>query len=182
MPKYVLTKKEFDTLFNVQYTKLCAFAYGYLDDKDATEEVVQEVFVNFWMQRKKIKHCQALSAYLYKMVRNECLNFLKHKKTEYKYKTENQYLRQNEELNEHNSEYKNKLSEQVKNIVNKLPEARREVFILSKYHGLKYKEIADELGIAVKTVENQMSSAMQFIKQELKLLAVLIIISATFFL
>jgi RNA polymerase sigma-70 factor (ECF subfamily) len=182
MPKYILTKQEFDTLFKAQYTKLCTFAYGYLDDKDATEEVVQEVFVNFWMQRKKIKHRQALSAYLYKMVKNDCLNFLKHKKTEYKYKTENQYIRQNEELSEHNNEYQNQLSEQVKTIVNKLPEGRREIFILSKYHGLKYKEIAEELGIAVKTVENQMSSAMQFIKEELKLLVVLLILSATFFL
>jgi RNA polymerase sigma-70 factor, ECF subfamily len=182
MLKNVLTKKELDTLFNRHYTKLCAFAYGYLEDKDNTEEIVQEVFVNFWMQRKKIKHRQSLSAYLYKMVRNECLNFLKHKKTEHKYKTENQYLRQKEELNEQNEDYREKLSEQVKQIVNKLPEGRREIFILSKYHGLKYKEIAKELDIAVKTVENQMSSAMQFIKEELKLLAVLIILSATFFL
>lgn len=178
----MIKKPEFDRIFKENYPRLCTFALAYTDDPDTAEEIVQQVFVNFWMRRNKLKITEALTGYLFTMVKNESLNFIRKKKTELKYRAENEYMRNTDNFDSESEDYRDEMSMRLKEAVNRLPDGRRKVFILSRYHGLKYKEIAEDLGISVKTVENQMSSAMQFIRNELKdILVSTIFIASTFF-
>ena len=157
---------EFEKLFKEQYEKLCAIANQYLKDIEAAEEVVQSTFVRLWESREKLNIEKSHAAYLNTAVRNGCLNQLKHLKIKEAYKEDNKREMEYEELRVDDSDG-NELADKIKSTIEKLPEGRRKIFILSRYEGLKYKEIAERLNISVKTVENQMGSALKFLKSHL---------------
>lgn len=155
----------FEALFRVHYRPLCAFAMGYLKDMDKAEDLVQDLFFRFWLDRAKVNVTTSVKAYLYTSVRNRCLNAL----------TAGAKVRAlNEEVDDRLDEEERSEDEHAERIarvqaaIEALPEERRKVFKLSRYEGLKYHEIAARLGISVKTVENQMGSALKFLRQELK--------------
>ena len=159
--------KEFEALFKGHYAELCVFANKFLDDLDAAEETVQSVFVKIWEGKNTLSIQSSIKSYLYSAVRNGCMNQIKHIKIRDTYKTYNQrtidegnHLESNEvEV----SELESKIQESIKN----LPKSRRQIFILSRYEGLKYKEIAEQLNISIKTVENQMGSALKQLREDL---------------
>jgi RNA polymerase sigma-70 factor (family 1) len=147
---------------------LCAYANSFISDLDAAEEIVQELFVRFWEQRETKEITTSIRAYFYASVRNACLNELKHLKIKEKYKQEQEReLTFNVNQDQHNLEL-NELDEKIHTAINKLPEGRRKIFILSRFDGLKYQEIADKLNISIKTVENQMGEALKFLRVQLK--------------
>ena len=158
--------QEFELLFKEQYEKLCAIANQYLKDLEAAEEVVQSTFVRFWETREKLNIEKSHTAYLSTAVRNGCLNQLKHLKIKEAYKEDNKREMEYEELRTEESNG-DELVDKIKSAIEKLPEGRRKIFVLSRYEGLKYKEIAERLNISVKTVENQMGSALKFLKSHL---------------
>ena len=162
-----ITLSQFEDLFKSQYEKLCAVANQYLKDLEAAEETVQAIFVKFWENRELIIVSQSHNSYLHTSVKNSCLNQLKHLKIKEAYKEHNQREIEYEEnqIEDHTSE--NELAAKIKTAIDDLPEGRRNIFILSRYEGLKYKEIAERLNISVKTVENQMGSALKFLKTQL---------------
>ncbi len=158
---------QFEELFKSEYEKLCAVANQYLADLDAAEETVQAVFVKFWEGRMAIEVKQSFAAYLYTSVRNNCLNQLKHLKIKEAYKEHNKREMEYEESRNEVDSSADELTEKIKSAIDKLPEGRKRIFILSRYEGLKYKEIAEKLNLSIKTVENQMGSALKFLKSEL---------------
>lgn len=159
---------DFESLFKSHYGELCAFANKYLEDLEASEEVVQDLFVKFWENREKNEVPNSLRSYFFTAVKNACLNQLKHLKIKEQYKQHNE-----RELNAANvsadEEFEaSELDHKIKSAIEALPEGRRKIFILSRYEGLKYQEIADQLKISVKTVENQMGEALKFLRHQLK--------------
>ena len=159
---------DFEGLFKSHYSELCAFANKYLEDLEAAEEVVQDLFVKFWENREKNEVPASLRSYLFTSVKNACLNQLKHLKIKEQYKAHNE-----RELNASNTSADeafeaSELDQKIKKAIEALPEGRRKIFILSRYEGLKYQEIADQLKISVKTVENQMGEALKFLRLQLK--------------
>ncbi len=154
----------FEQLFRAHYRPLCAFALQYVKDADRAEDVVQELFFRLWQDRERTTVTISLKAYLFAAVRNRCLNALK---------TQGRVRSLNEEVDDRGEdavrgeeEHTDRIA-RVQAAIAALPEERRKVFRLSRYEGLKYHEIADRLGISVKTVENQMGKALKTLREDL---------------
>lgn len=162
-----INRTDFEALFNVHYSRLCAYAYNFLKEQEGSEEVTQEVFFKLWINRHNIRIESSMESYLYRAVRNASLNLIKHISIREKYKEYNQQEIEYSEHLESDPVNASELELKIRNSIDRLPEQRRKIFILSRYEQLKYKEIAAKLGISVKTVENQMGKALQFLRKEL---------------
>lgn len=160
-------KKSFETLFKTYYAALVHFAKSYLSDQDECEEIVQAFFLKLWEDRKKINITISVKSYLFSSIRNRCLNHLKHEKIKQAYESHAIQTHQNE-INVSDHFIEPDLMEKINRFINELPPRRKQIFILSREHGLKYREIADELGISIKTVETQMGHALQELRDKLK--------------
>lgn len=162
-----ISREDFESLFNDHYSRLCAYAYNFLKEQDASEEIVQEVFFKLWIKRKDIVIESSMESYLYRAVRNASLNLIKHINIREKYKEYNQEEIEYDEQIDRDPLNASELELKIRASIDLLPEQRKKIFILSRYEQLKYREIAEHLGISVKTVENQMGKALKFLREEL---------------
>ncbi|WP_183562053.1 RNA polymerase sigma-70 factor [Mucilaginibacter sp. SP1R1] len=162
--------KAFEVLFKLYYTKLTLFSNRFVNDLSIAEEIVADVFALLWEKGHEVAFSTSVSSYLFKMVQNRSLNYLKHQKIENLYVA---YLERNNLFDEVRSAvesgYEEKeLALQIKAAINTLPEKCREIFVLSRFSDMKYKEIASKLNISPKTVERQVSIALEKLRQTLK--------------
>jgi RNA polymerase sigma-70 factor (ECF subfamily) len=158
-------KTAFEQIFRFYYQDLCRFAMFLSLSPEDAEEIVQEMFFKLWQNHTSLTVPVAVKSYLYASVKNAVLNKHKHEKVKSAFIESNSSLEfdlDSSEIMENAESLKN-----IENAINQLPEKRREVFIKCKIDGLKYKDIADELGISIKTVENQMGEALKFLRQKL---------------
>ena len=138
---------DFSELYLTYYSKLVRFAKEFVILEEDAENIVQDTFLYLWEHLELLEDIDHLDAFLFTLIKNRCLNFLKHQS----------YIQAI-------SEVENLLSQTMQ----KLPERCREIFLLSRIEGLKYKEIAERLDISVNTVENQISIALRKLRSELK--------------
>jgi RNA polymerase sigma-70 factor, ECF subfamily len=161
--------KEFEKLFRSLYTPLCNFAFSFLRDMDAAEEIVQELFYNYWKNRQSINIKSSIKSYLYQATRNSCIKSIDHKKVKEKYASN---YKNTFDITEKSPQQEMEAME-VDNIIEsslkQLPEKCREIFMLNRFDGLKYKEIADKLSISIKTVEANMGKALKILRENLAL-------------
>jgi RNA polymerase sigma-70 factor (ECF subfamily) len=158
----------FDTLFRAYYASLCRYASGVLDGSlDDAEDVVQQVFIKIWEQRQGLEIQWSLKAYLYKMTHNRCLNRLRDARTREKHHQENAIPMEQQQYDPNVSDSEQELSARVQKALRALPTECRRIFELSRFEALKYREIADQLGISIKTVETQMGKALRILRVEL---------------
>ena len=158
----------FELLFDQYSHKLFYFVNKYLDNKEESEEIVQDVFLNLWRHKKEIRSIEAFKSYLYKIALNNIRNFFtkKHVREKHKQLIAQEYLFANEsEPEELNYE---KVIKKVNELIEQLPKKRREIFLLSRKEGLDISEISKYLGISESTVKNQITSAVSFLKGEVK--------------
>ena len=161
------TEAGFEHLFKAHYSALCSYANMFLNDLDAAEDVVQEVFFKFWQNYSETEIRTSVKSYLFRAVRNACLNLIDHLKVREEY---GRYLKTDMPggpVSHDDEAVVSELEERIRAAIDALPPERRKIFILSRYEGLKYQEIAERHGISVKTVENQMGKALAFLRQEL---------------
>lgn len=165
-------KEDFEKLYKLYYPKMFAFAKNYVPANEDAENIVQDVFLILWERKEEIEISFTLTTYLFTLVKNRCLNFLRHKLIEEEYNSQ-----MKEELGfklyaletfNYSYQSEEELQEVIQRALDTLPERCREVFIKSRIEGLKYKEISDELGISVNTVENQMVTALKKLRVALK--------------
>lgn len=160
-------EKAFESLFHKYYGLLCAYGATILGDRDAAEELVQDFFVKLWEKRESISVESSVNNYLYRSVRNLCINYINHNKIKQNYArqmSENSEIQIDEDIVFPEPDIFDKIEEGI----NALPEKRREIFRLSRRDGLKYHQIAEKLQISVKTVETQMSLAFKSLREQLK--------------
>ena len=155
-------KRDIDEAFRCYYKPLCLYAMHYLHDMYLVEDVVQDCFVELWERMNDEKTVSSVKAYLYMMVRNRCLDTLK----------KGNRIDCNVSLSDlagviqdEEAEERSLIEARLWTAIDSLPEKCREVFLLSKRDGLKYKEIADKLNISTKTAENQVAKAMKVLKE-----------------
>jgi RNA polymerase sigma-70 factor (ECF subfamily) len=160
--------KAFEYVFRLYYQSLCGYATKFLGDTDEAEEITQEIFTTLWTRRETIEIKLSLKSYLYRSVRNACLNYLKHQKVKNVYFAANEAFQKEEELRFSGFGDTSHLSEQIDAAIENLPEERKKIFLMSRHQELKYKEIADQLGISIKTVETQMSKALKSLRVALQ--------------
>lgn len=161
------TREEFEKLFRSYYSSLCAFAFRFLQEKDAAEEVVQEVFVRLWSKKEELEINSSVKSYLYRSVRNSSLNLIKHIEIREEYKKHNQLAIEHNERILQDAIIAGELEDKIHQAINELPTERKKIFMMSRYDGLKYREIAEKLNISAKTVENQMGKAMKTLREHL---------------
>ncbi|MCH4183020.1 MAG: RNA polymerase sigma-70 factor [Prevotella sp.] len=161
------TKEGFEILFKKHYEPLCNFVFGMVKDYDASEDIIQDLFVKFWKKRNDLPDDIPIKAYLYRAARNMALNQIKHSSIKKDFNLFNRVKISDAEQNIGNPAEASELQKMIAQAVNELPAERKKIFLMSREDGLKYKEIAQELNISVKTVENQMGKALSTLRTEL---------------
>lgn len=157
----------FESIFRSYYVRLCNYAYSLLEDKDESEEVVQNTFLSVWEKHDSIDISVSLKSYLYRAVHNSCLNRIKHVKVKSAHR---ESVSKEQNYNDDASEnlISKELEHQIEIAINSLPPKCAMVFRLSRFENLTYPEIAEQMDISVKTVENQMIKALKLMREELK--------------
>lgn len=157
----------FEMIFRSHYQPLCRYAYTFLRDKEEAEEVVQSAFITMWDKREELQIQTSLKSYLFRMVRNACLNVIKHEKIKQQHVAHAMAVMDVSHESVTETVAAAELELRIAAALKALPEQCRLVFQLSRFEELKYQEIADQLGISVKTVENQMGKALKIMREQL---------------
>ncbi|MCW0483881.1 RNA polymerase sigma factor [Gaoshiqia sediminis] len=161
-------KHAINELYQLYSSRLYRFAFGYLKSEADTLDIIQEVFIRLWNSRHQLKDDTNLEAFLFAVAKNTIISIFRKKITEIAYLEDLKLLvTQNSSDTESQVEY-NLLSEKITQLVSQLPEQRRRIFILSKDKGYTNQAIANELHISIKTVEDHMTKARKFLKENLK--------------
>ena len=158
-----LEGRNFERLFKDFFPPLMAFARKILGDEDDARDVVHQVFINLWEKRKELDLSTSLKSYLFTSVHNRSLNVIR-----------DRLKFSSAEVPEVAGEWdvsaqleSMELEEKIREAIDSLPEKCREIFELSRFEGLKYGEIATQLNISIKTVENQISKALKILREQL---------------
>ena len=170
-----LDKPLFEQLFKTHFVHLCNFGYQFVKDTDTAKDITQKVFINLWESREKIDIQKSIQSYLFTSVRNRCLNHIRDQK---KYRSEVLDLETHDfEIPfEEDTFAMSELKDKVAAALDELPEKCRLVFEMSRYQNMKYKDIAEELDISVKTVEAHMSKALKSLRANLEDYALILLI------
>ncbi|HEX6848714.1 MAG TPA: RNA polymerase sigma-70 factor [Chitinophagaceae bacterium] len=157
----------FEQVFKSHFKRLHAYAFTILRDEAEAEEMVQQVFFKLWERNENLTLTGSVTAYLYRAVHNESLNYIKHQKVRSDHKLHIAYSMKNEVEHPAKKVLAGEMEKKIHEALNELPEQCRTIFQMSRFDELKYREIADKLGISVKTVENQMGKALKLLRAKL---------------
>lgn len=156
----------FEAIFKNYYEDLCRYANKIIQDLESSEEIVQDLFCTLWDKKNHILLSTSLKSYLFRAVFNSCMKHIRHLKVRQVHQKE--VLHTTNEGQEDGKFEEFELELKIEKIIEQLPEQCRKIFKLSRFENKKYQEIADELGISVKTVEAQVSKALKILREELK--------------
>ncbi len=155
-----------EVLFKNYYSYICSVVYKILPDANLVEDLTQEVFYELWRKREVIHISTSLGAYLRRSAVNRTLNYIRDQKIKFDEEEKIDLGHSTPAKGQTNVEAE-ELQALINEAVDSLPERCRIVFALSRYEEMTYKEIAAELDISVKTVENQISKALRILRQKL---------------
>lgn len=159
-------EEAFSLLFKSWYTDLVLYAGTFLPEKSKCEDIVQNLFMKIWEERKTLSIESSLKAYLIRAVRNSCLDEIKHGKVVRNYENNYKLLYDNLEDTEDYILYSD-LVGHLQAALRKLPPPLKEAFELSRFEGLKYKEIAEKQNVSERSIEVRISKALQFLREQL---------------
>jgi RNA polymerase sigma-70 factor, ECF subfamily len=154
--------KAFEALFHHFYANLCKYGYRLVNSEVKAEELVSDVFLKIWTNRQSINIQASIQSYLFRAVHNQALDYLR-----------SQYARQSskfEEISYHHIEHGEnpeqamifeETSQKIEAAINKLAPQAGLIFRMSREEGLKYREIAENLNLSIKTIETQMGRALK---------------------
>jgi RNA polymerase sigma-70 factor, ECF subfamily len=167
-------EQAFELIFQNYYERVVGFCLQFIPDSDESKNIAQQAFIKLWLNRSDVQTVNGIRAFLYTAAKTECLNFMRHKKYiigHQKNVLQEKEKRMNQEILESfqfdRLEYM-ELEEMIQTAIEKLPEKCRQVFEKSRFENKKNQEIADELGIAVKSVEGNITRALKFLRKELQ--------------
>jgi len=161
-------KVVFDFVFHYYYSGLCAFAEKIVGDEKVAEDIVQDLFVMFWIKGDSLNISVSLRNYLFTSVKNRVLDYMKKENRKNKKKD---IIFLESEPSENLSLLwfaESELQSIVEESISKLPPRCREIFELSRFEGLKNHEIADKLKLSKRTIELQVSNALKQLRTDLK--------------
>lgn len=157
----------FRKIYDSYSQALFRFANSYLKDSFGAEEIVQDVFLKVWEKREDVDVQKSLKSYLYRITVNKVFNELKHRVVKQKYEKHALNLDQVTGETPESSIQFQELNKKLDILLTKLPEQQRTIFIMSRWKGLTNAEIAEQLNLSIRTVENQIYRAAKFIKLHL---------------
>ncbi len=164
-------EEAFAYVFRMYYGPLLNYAGRILKDTELANDIVQECFCKLYERRKELREKTLVRPYLYKAVYNSCMDTIKHQKIRDNYMNQEllgfYFTKVIETPEAEQALLDEDLKESIQNAIDRLPGRCREIFILSKVEGLSNKQIAEQLNISIKTVENQMTTAFLRLRKEL---------------
>ncbi len=158
--------KAFESLFYKYYTPLCKYVTLIIGSYDEAEEIVQELFYKLWRDREMISITYSIKSYLYRSAHNMALGYCEH--DEVKQRFYQNYTNNNVDYSfSVDSEIEcSELKKILDNVLKKLPDRCKTIFMMNRFQGKKYKDIAVELSLSIKTVEADISKALKILKEE----------------
>lgn len=164
----------FEKVFHGYFERICCFARDYVSDREVAREIAQEAFIKLWEIRATLEDGSDIPALLFTITRNYALNHLKHLTIREKYRNyrERSYIEaqlnlialsdmQVEEI------FGNEMQLLINEAIDHLPEKCKEVFMMSRNFEMSYKEIAEQLNISVRTVENHIAEALKRLRAKI---------------
>jgi RNA polymerase sigma-70 factor (ECF subfamily) len=168
-------------LFKSHFAGMCFFAQKYVKDFETAREIAQAAFISLWEKRETIDMNRPVKSYLAMVIHNKCTNYLRDNRKFDQYILDLENLLEVPEYDGADNMVEAELKLKIDLSIAELPEKCREIFILNRYENLKYQEIADKLEISVKTVETQMSKALQHMRIRLaEFITVFLILVSSF--
>ena len=170
-------KNVFEYIFKLYYEDISKYVFvRFIHDKEDTEDIVQNLFLKLWEKRDSLQNVNSIKSYLYKSAHNACINYFEHQAVKQKYKSDIEYRLKMMGFSDYESEdYDEKLSN-VSKAIEELPEQTKKIFNLKYIEGLKYKEIAERLGISDKTVQTLIYRGLKHLRNKLIIILTFIIL------
>lgn len=156
-----------EALFRSLYGTLCRFAHQRISSRQDVEDIVENAFEQLWSSRRNLDPSRSVRSYLFKIVQNKCIDYLRQNGKEFiTFEEERAHAVSN--ANPIHDTVHSELAVAVNAAIQHLPSKCKEIFTLSRQHGLTQPEIAEVLGISQKTVENQIGRAIKLLRKRLK--------------
>lgn len=159
--------KAFERIFRTYYAQLIRYGMSMVRNESVAEEITQDIFMYLWEKRKDIELKSSLKSYLFTSVRYKAINYIKLELPRLQVTSDLEGVTALASTEMVTSE-SDRLKLKVQQAIDHLPDKCKNIFILSRYGGLTYKEIAEELNLSVKTVENQMGNALKKLREMLE--------------
>ncbi|MFH5833844.1 RNA polymerase sigma-70 factor [Halalkalibaculum sp. DA3122] len=158
----------FKKVFLAYYEPLCNFCWRYTKSKAISEDLVQEVFADLWQLRETLDSSRSLRVYLYQAVKNKALDYLDHQKVVRNHQENHRLQHERFSTQEQVAQEDKAFVKAVRQAIKSLPTRAQQAYILHREDGLTYSEIADVMDISVKTVESQISRALDILREQLR--------------
>lgn len=158
-------RKAFRSVYCTYYPELCRYATRFVSKRAVVDDLIQDVFLRIWERREDWHVRSMLRPYLYGAVRNRALKYITRRRLHRDYVEAESGISPNSSIPLDRGLRENELQETLQACLEELPERRREIFMLSRFHDLTYAEIALTLDISVKTVETQMSRSLKLFRE-----------------
>lgn len=166
-------EQAFSALFNQYYSDLVLFAHTFLRNRQSAEEIVQDVFMKLWENRRSLIIISSLKSFLLKSVQNRCIDLIRHNRVK------NQTgMPLNSSLFENDTEHYilySELEKQLEKALKELPEELSWVFRMNRFEGKTYSEIAEAGNVSVRTIEVRIGRALALLRDKLKDYLILLI-------
>ena len=159
-----------EEIYNYYYPRLYDFSRSFLKLEQGIDDILQEVFIRIWQNRRKIKDPESFNSYIFIITRNLLLNELRSRLNHKSLKEEIRRLSIAKEYEGYEQAQYRDLKNRVEELIEELPQRQKEIFVLSRNEGLSHKEIAGRLQITTKTVEYHISLSIKFLKSRLSVL------------
>ena len=157
-------KRAFAVLYNLYAGKCLHFVASIIKDQDAAKDVTHDIFVKVWLKRDVISKVDSFSAYLFRMARNAVMDRLESEVIRRRFVTESLVVSEEFRMCVDEKVSIDELQVLIFNAVSRMPEQRRKIFVMSRYKGVPNIEIAEILGINIRTVENHLTNALSDIR------------------
>ncbi len=160
----------FEQIFKCYYSPLCLYSAGITGRMEIAEEIVQELFYTLWKEREKIQIFYSIKSYLYGAVRNQSLQYCEHRdiRNRYQEKIINGYRKEAPDTDPQSQLEYEELERIIHKTLSKLPERCSRIFRMHRFEGKKYNEIASILSVSIKTVEAEITKALQALRKEIE--------------
>jgi RNA polymerase sigma-70 factor (ECF subfamily) len=151
-------KQAYNFLFHAFYKRLCCYADSFLFNFEVSKDIVQDVYLNLWEKRTKLPESIFMESYLFRSVKNRCIDYKKRLNIDEAYNLHILKAMHNELYEDHTCQI-NELKELINLTINKLPPTTKKIFLLVKETTYKQREVADLLGVSLKTIEKHVALA-----------------------
>lgn len=155
----------FEILFQKYYVRFYNFVFNLTKSSQAAEDIIQNVFMKIWINRRKLHPDQAIHNYIYVLSKREMLNHIRDRKAYVQVEKLVMAEQPVEEITDQNLNLK-ELDDRIRKFISEMPEQRRKAFLLSRYRGMSHSEIAEVMGLSVRTVDRHINLALSSLKKE----------------